>query len=122
MSREFYGPKADAESTINQLLSLPATGREQDWEVELADPGRINEMLDALEYKDMNFESQSALALLVISSMEEANVAGTLGDVQVRRASQLLASRNDVRERMCFYWIELGRANDIHLVKRIIDC
>ncbi|MDT4329318.1 hypothetical protein ACQE3E_07125 [Methylomonas sp. MED-D] len=122
MSREFYGPKADAESVINQLLSLPATGREQDWEIELADPARIDEMLDILESKDIDFECKSALALLAISSMEEANEAGMLEAAQVRRAYQLFFKRDELRERMCFYWIELGRANNIELVKSVIAC
>lgn len=122
MSREFYGPKAGAESIINRLLNLPATGNEQDWEIELADPTKIDEMLDVFELSNIDFESKSALALLVISSMEEANEYGALDDAQVGRAYQLFVKNNDVRERMCFYWLELGRANDVNLLKRVIAC
>lgn len=120
MSRDFYGPKADAESVINKLLNLAATGKEQDWEFELADPARIDEMLDALESNDIDFECKSALALLVISSMEEAYEAGMLDDEQVRRAYKFFVNSNDVRERMYYYWLELGRANDVDLIIRII--
>lgn len=47
MAREFYGATVEAQRAINKLLALPASGREQDWEVELADPHRVEEMLAA---------------------------------------------------------------------------
>ncbi len=122
MTREYYGPKSEAECVINQILNLSATGREQDWEVELANPARIDEMLDVLESKQLDFESESALALLLISSMEEASEAGMLDDMQIRRASQFFLNSSDIQERMCFYWLELGRSSDTDLVKRVLTC
>ncbi|WP_333606365.1 hypothetical protein [Arsukibacterium sp.] len=112
---EFYGPKIEAEDAINKLLNLPATGREQDWEIELADPARIDEMLDALETKEIDFDCQSALSLLVISSIDEANELGLLNEKQVRRAAELFFINSDLRDRMCFYWVHLARAKDINL-------
>lgn len=61
MSREFYGPKAGAEGIINRLLNLPTTGKEQDWEIELADPTKIDEMLDVLELSNIDFETKVRL-------------------------------------------------------------
>lgn len=121
MSDEFYGPRKDAEGVINRLLGLPATFREQDWEFELADPARINDMLDMLESVDIDLECVSALALLTISSMEEASALGLLEGAQIRRAAKIFEGRGDVRERMRYYWIGLKRANNEDLIRKIIN-
>ncbi|MDD5113086.1 MAG: hypothetical protein PHC94_03645 [Methylobacter sp.] len=121
MSIKFYGPTAGAEAIINQLLKLPATGKEQDWEFEFANPTKIEEMLDVFTSKELDLESKSALALLIISSMEEAEEAGTLDSALIFRATQLIAINDEVRNRMYFYWIELGRANNVVLVKKLIS-
>ncbi|MGZ4982139.1 MAG: hypothetical protein ACXWAB_11915 [Methylobacter sp.] len=120
MSNKFYGPTAEAENAINQLLQLPATGKEQDWEFELANPSKIDEMFDAFESKKLDLDSKSALALLIISSIEEAYESETLDETKVLRASALFASDDEVRSRMLFYWIELQRASNLALVKKII--
>lgn len=119
MTREFYGPKADAELIINELFNLPASGKEQDWEIELADPERIDEMLDVLELNEMNFDCKSALCLLIVSSIEEANEAGMLNDLHVQRVSKIFSMNYDLREMMWFYWIHLGRARNINLIKNL---
>ena len=121
MSNKFYGPKAEAEKVINQLLALPATGNEQDWEFELADPARIDEMLNTFESKELDLESKSALALLILSSIEEADEAGTLQRTQVMRTNHLFVSDDTVRSRMLFYWIDLGKATNIELMKEILS-
>ncbi|ROQ28724.1 hypothetical protein [Gallaecimonas pentaromativorans] len=122
MSREFYGPTANAEIFINRLLGLPATGKEQDWEFELADPKKIDEILNALESKGLDFELQSALSLLLISSIEEASDLDIINDVQLDRARKFFFDNTEVRERMSFYWLELDRAADKTLVRRLISC
>lgn len=120
MSSEFYGPKINAEIVINQLLRLPATGNEQDWEFELADATKIDEMIDVFLSSNLDLDCKSALALLIISSMEEADQACTLDDAQIVRMSQLLANDNEVRNRMHFYWIEQEKTSNITLVNRIL--
>ena len=122
MFYEYYGPTAEAEYAINQIMNLPATGKEQDWEIELSDPERIDEMLDILENKILDLENQSALSLLLIGSMEEAGKSGMLHNRQIQRAFKFFQENNKVRGRMCFYWLALGQGDDVDLLKRILAC
>lgn len=121
MQTEFYGAKASAQEAINHLLRLPATGKEQDWEIELANPSRINEMLDALELQTLDLDCQNALALLLLTSMEEASEAGNLDEMQVKRMAHILSLREEVRKRMHFYWIDLDRARNSDLMAQIVS-
>ncbi|MBK9946228.1 MAG: hypothetical protein IPP12_03450 [Nitrospira sp.] len=119
MSNKFYGVTREAEKTINLLLNLPASGDEQDWEIELADPSKIDQMLDAFESEGLNFECKSALALLLISSIQDAEEAGALSADQIRRTMQLLSKDGEVLSRMRFYWIELKMASKVRLLDNI---
>lgn len=121
MTYEFYGPKKDAELAINKLLSLPATGNEQDWEYELSDASKIDQMLDLLGSSALDMDQAGALALLLISSIQDAERQGVLSDSHVLMASALLANNDLVRERMKFYWLGLERADNTSLVRRIIE-
>jgi hypothetical protein len=120
MISEFYGPKAEAEVKVNELLKLPATGKEQDWEYELADPKRIDEMFSVYKLKDLNVDCKCAIALLTISSMQEADELGILSETQIQQASELFVNNKIVLERMAFYWIKLGKASNLDLIKRIL--
>ncbi len=121
MQTEFYGAKASAQEAINHLLRLPATGKEQDWEIELADPARIDEMLDALESQTLDLDCQNALALLLLTSMEEASEAGSLDERHVKRMAHILSLRQEVRKKMHFYWIDLDRARNSSLIAKMVS-
>lgn len=71
---EYFFLTSEAIAKVNVLFSLPATGSEQDWEIELADPTRTGEFFNALELNialgDKDIEA--AIAALFISSADEA--------------------------------------------------
>lgn len=69
---EYHWPDRAATTHINELLSLPANGQEQDWEIELSDPERVVEFAALLTDRQLNLEQRSALALLALCSYEEA--------------------------------------------------
>ncbi|RWM67491.1 MULTISPECIES: hypothetical protein [Mesorhizobium] len=120
MTREFYGCTTDAQRSINVLLSLPATGKEQDWEFELADPNRIGEMLQASATQNLNYDERCALSLLLIASMEERSAAGNLEGDLIRKAHMLFNNNAELRAAMMFYWIELHRSSDDELMRKIL--
>lgn len=120
MAREFYGATVEAQRAINKLLALPASGREQDWEVELADPRRIGEMLAIASDGGLNLDERRALALLTIASIDEAANAGEVDYQDVERANSILKQDDEVREAMTFYWIDQNRASDTETVKKIL--
>ena len=59
-----------AEDTLNQMFSLPATGGEQDWNVELADDGRVEEFL--ARYPQLRDDDELAFGLtwLIVTSFD----------------------------------------------------
>jgi hypothetical protein len=120
MTREFYGATADAQRSINDLLLLPATGKEQDWEFELAKPNRIAEMMQVATAHALNFEERCALFLLLIASMEQMSETGNLENHLILKAHLLLGDNPDVREAMIFYWIEQNRSSDAKLSRKIL--
>jgi hypothetical protein len=119
MAHEFYGATIEAQQSINRLLSLPATGREQDWELELADPSRIEAMLDAITTK-LSDNEKCALALITIASIEEAVAADQFDAGIIERARMALRKDKDVHEAMKFYWIKQGRATDEEVVRKLL--
>lgn len=120
MAREFYGATVEAQRAINKLLSLPASGREQDWEVELADPYRIEEMLTVASENDLHLDERCALALLTIASIDELAGAGEVNAQVIERARSILTQDEEVRDAMIFYWIDQDHASDMGTVKKIL--
>ncbi|MBD1546696.1 hypothetical protein [Roseibium aggregatum] len=59
-----------AEDTLSRMFSLPATGQEQDWEVELADDDRTEEFLAG--YPEIKDDDELAFGLvwLIVASFD----------------------------------------------------
>ena len=64
-------PTKEAMATLNQALRLPATGREQDWDIELADPDRVDEFAAYLENHTSSEGEKHALMALILGSLED---------------------------------------------------
>lgn len=76
---KYYGAHISSIRKINDLLSLPATGKEQDWEFELADPDKLSEIFSYLfNDSDLCTEEKCTLTLLAISSLEELDLIAAL--------------------------------------------
>jgi len=121
MVPSFYGATVDAQRTINKLLLLPASGREQDWEIELADPERIGDMLELAERSDLSYDERCALALLTIASIEELMEEKEVPPGIIAKAKEAISRCSRVREAMIFYWIEQRRSENTVLLGEIIS-
>src|SRR5687768_6195970 len=119
MSANYYGATARAEQRASELLNLDYTGREQDWELEFASPTLIEPILGLMEATDVDLEVLSALALLLIASFQGCAVKAP--DRSAGRFAALMGANPDVRERMQFYWIDLQRADDFDVVRRLLS-
>ncbi|RFM25816.1 hypothetical protein [Deminuibacter soli] len=58
-------------TALNELLQLPATGNEQDWEVELADKNRIAGFVNVAHTANLSAAERFALVALILCSYEE---------------------------------------------------
>lgn len=61
---------------INRMFSLPARGDEQDWDLELADPDRVEEFLSRFPEIEHTDELAFALMSLIVASFDELAYAG----------------------------------------------
>ena len=64
-------PAKKAMAALNQALRLPATGREQDWDIELADPDRVGEFIAYFESHALSEGEKHALMALILGSLED---------------------------------------------------
>lgn len=69
--------KRRAVKFISQKLNLPVTGGEQDWDIELADPTRIEEFVMLFKQDSgLDTEQKYALMALILASYEDALQGG----------------------------------------------
>lgn len=91
----YYQLEVNAINFLNKKLNLPSTGVEQDWEVELADPSRINEFLELYESQTLTEPQSRALMALIIASLDslvESSITYS-GDFFYRARFHLIKSR-----------------------------
>ncbi len=62
--------KKETIAKLSKKLSLPYTGTEQDWDIEMADSNRINEFIDLYHQYDLAFEERVTLMSLIIASYD----------------------------------------------------
>jgi hypothetical protein len=65
-------PQKDAKDFLNRSLTLPASGFEQDWEIELADATRVSEFVIFLKKSRLKHIYEEALVSLILASFEDA--------------------------------------------------
>lgn len=68
----------EAMTFLDQALHLPATGREQDWDIELADANRANEFIRYLGEQSLSEDVKLALMALIIASLEDLSYQETI--------------------------------------------
>lgn len=95
---------------VNALLELPASGREQDWEVELADPARRGEFFGVLTSGRLAAEpeAEAALAALYIGSSDDAIGAGVFSRDENAAAHRYFQSKPELRDKMLSLWFQMG--------------
>ncbi|TJZ60058.1 hypothetical protein FAZ15_14330 [Sphingobacterium olei] len=63
--------KKEALEQLSKELSLPFTGAEQDWDIEMADSQRINDFLEFYHRRDVSTDNKVAVMSLVLASYED---------------------------------------------------
>jgi hypothetical protein len=89
---------------LTAMLRLPATGAEQDWEIELADPSRVDEFVALFGRTELDAEDRTALMALVLGSAnafveKEGEPPATWATI-----SNLLAKERELHADTLSYW------------------
>ena len=117
----YYGVQRHVALKMNELLALPATGNEQDWEIELSDPAKIDRMIKLFEQDDMDLDHRSALAAIAIASLDEAIEDGASIEQNLSALGVFLERDELLRERMRFYWTEFYRGINPVILRALFD-
>jgi len=99
---------------------LPFDGSEQDWEIELADPARVHEMLALASGTVLDHEEKCALFLLLLASIERGEDGGMDFGEFIQPVASLIVSSPDIRAEMIHFWIDLGCAATDGTVARVL--
>ena len=102
---EYYGPSALAVEELNEFFGFPATGKEQDWEIEFANPERLQEFIDVLFRRQFQGDQQDALAALVIATLDEACTENKANQDQKKMLKTFFRENEILRQKMqCLYF------------------
>ena len=101
---DYHWPDAGAVELLNAMLDLPVTGREQDWEIELADEARVPEWLALFRGGNLGVELRAALALLIMHSIFDPTCPELTSRTFSQQMRSALEADPEVRERMMSYW------------------
>lgn len=102
----WYFLKSTTTSFLNEVLSLPAIGDEQDWEVELADKKRWREffhILSSLKFP-RDSDEEVALAALLIGSIDDAISEGDFSESDSVTVSALFQQRPILSSKVYSIW------------------
>lgn len=91
-------------SKLNKILSLPAKGDEQDWDIELADKNRIEQFLDVFEKSGLNLDEQYALMALIIASYNSLLDDGLFHTNTWNRIVRNIHPNADLKKQIKSYW------------------
>ena len=102
-------PTKEAMAALNQALRLPATGQEQDWDIELADPDRVGEFVAYFERHALSEGEKHALMALILSSLEDLSNKKEVSTELWDRIKRLLQADQDLYADLVKQW---GPRND----------
>lgn len=101
-----YFVRKESAIKLNKLLGLDSTGDEQDWELELANIGKITSMLNLLEDKTLNFHDKIALSHLIVASFEkEDEELGAVDGDRIKIFADFLGDNLQIKNIIREYWV-----------------
>lgn len=112
-------PTAHAKQFLNAALSLAASGEEQDWEIELADYRRIEELVDFYTQSDLPQDCTEALTALILASFEDACWVSQFDEDQWRRFSAIVRSDRDRLEDVLMPWAVVADNDKYAISERV---
>jgi hypothetical protein len=108
----YYGPSLKIQEKLNKDLNLPATGHEQDWDLELCDSERINEFIDYYKSLSEVEEKQAVMALIFASINYSEGEDSGIDDRAWAQVQSLLEVDYLIMQGVIAWWIgESGQAD-----------
>lgn len=89
---------------LNKELRLPATGFEQDWDIELANANRIVEFIEFYDNTLLNNDKKVALMALIVGSLEDLANIEPIDQSLWKQIEELLCNNYHLFKPIIDYW------------------
>ena len=96
-----------ATAALNQALRLPATGLEQDWDIELADADRIHEFITFMAQQPLDDDTRLALMALILASLDDFSNRQTVPMELATAVRQVLQAAGGLYDGLVRQWSSL---------------
>jgi hypothetical protein len=106
-------PTQHARQKLNEVLNLPNESWIQDWDIQLADPNRVEEFCQ-LYLQLTNDDERFTLMTLIVASCEELLQNGHSDKKLSELVISLLTKQFDLHKDTIEYWCELEEDNPEH--------
>lgn len=103
----YYGPTREARLAMNQILQLHAAAARDQWDAALAESGNRERLVGALGDPSVDVESRSAIALLLLETIDRLAQQGCSGTELMVRLRWHLSRDPRVQSRMRYWWTHL---------------
>jgi hypothetical protein len=94
----------ESQENLSSLLALPDDICGQDWDLECADAGRVEEFLDVYERHVLNDDDRFALMALIVASLDDYLFSGATGEALLQRVRQHLVADYSLHKATITYW------------------
>ena len=103
----YYGPTREARAAVSAILGLPDGAGQQDWQDELKREGKLELAVHALGDAAIDVEARSALALLLLDSVDRMANYGPVRTELLSRIRWHLRQHPQVQARMRYFWTHM---------------
>lgn len=97
---------------LNKALNLPATGQEQDWDIELADKSRIGDFVTYMQNNELGVEIRFALMALILGSLDDLSYDGDIPRDLWENVRQLLKDDQELFADLVARWASQRNGTD----------
>jgi len=107
---------------LSKELLLPYTGTEQDWDIEMADPDRINDFLLFYHMNDLSLDERVTVMALILASYEDFLNENNLDiDSKWNKIKLILKSEKKDFVELIDYWaLDNEQENNIFKITSLI--
>lgn len=102
-----------AKDILDQQFGLDATGTEEDWDIELSDPDRVDEFLSFMESEQLDDEVYLALMALIVASYEELLTSEPKNLKFWERIKSQLVKRRELYQGLIIHYQLPGETGDL---------
>ena len=97
--------KKEVIEQLSEELSLPYTGVEQDWDIEMADPGRVDDFNEFYAENELSVDKKVAVMSLLLASYEDYLCENDLVvDSKWSKIESMLISEMPIFKDLIDYW------------------